>query len=125
LYEAGATKFVKFSRTGVCYIFCNIHSQMSAVVVVVDTPHFVRMEMAGEFQISDLSPGRYQLNVWAERCSPQALKEASRQITVDGPRIALGTIKLRESRDLITVHQNKHGKDYEKPVFSSPIYAQP
>jgi plastocyanin len=125
LYEAGATKSVKFSRAGVCYIFCNIHSQMSAVVVVVDTPHFARMEMAGEFQISELSPGRYQLHVWAERCSPQALKDASRQITVDGPRVALGTIQLRESRDLITVHQNKHGKDYETPVFTSPIYTQP
>jgi hypothetical protein len=44
---------------------------------------------------------------------------------VEGSRTAVGTIQLRESRDLITVHPNKHGKDYEAPVFSSPIYTQP
>jgi plastocyanin len=125
LYEAGATRHVKFNRAGICYIFCNIHSQMSAVVVVVETPYFMRMDMAGEFRLADVPPGRYQFNVWAERCSPETLKAASRQITVDGPRVALGTIQLRESRDLISVHQNKHGKDYETPVFSSPIYTQP
>jgi plastocyanin len=125
LYEAGATKSVPFNKAGVCYIFCNIHSQMSAVVVVVDTPYFVHMEGAGEFRIPELPPGRYQLNVWAERCSPATLRAASRQITVDGPRTAVGAIQLRESRDLITEHQDKHGKDYETPVFSSPIYTQP
>jgi plastocyanin len=125
LYEAGTTKSVPFDKAGVCFIFCNIHSQMSAVVVVVDTPYFVRLNTAGEFRISDLSPGRYQLNVWAERCSPATLKAASRQITVEGPLTTLGTIQLRESRDLVTAHQNKHGKDYETPVFSSPIYIQP
>jgi len=125
LYEAGTTKSVTFDRAGICYIFCNIHSQMSAVVVVVDSPYFVRLNTAGEFRIPELSPGRYQLNVWAERCSPAALKAASRQITVEGPLTTLGTIELRESRDLVTAHQNKHGKDYETPVFSGPIYTQP
>jgi plastocyanin len=125
LYEAGTTKSVPFDKAGVCFIFCNIHSQMSAVVVVVDTPYFMRLNTAGEFRISDLSPGRYQLNVWAERCSPATLKAASRQITVEGPLTTLGTIQLRESRDLVTAHQNKHGKDYETPVFSGPIYIQP
>ena len=125
LYEAGATKGVTFNKAGVCYIFCNIHSQMSAVVVVVDTPYFVRMDTPGEFRIPELPYGRYQLEVWAERCSPEILKAASREINIDGPRATLGTIPLRESRDLITVHQNKHGGDYETPVFSSPIYNQP
>lgn len=125
LYEAGTTSSVTFDQTGVCYIFCNIHSQMSAVVVVVDTPHFAQLNRAGDFRIPDLSPGRYQLNVWAERCAPAALKAASRQITVEGPLTTSGTVQLRESQNLVTAHQNKHGKDYEIPVFSSPIYAQP
>jgi len=125
LYEAGATRSVTFNKAGVCYIFCNIHSQMSAVVVVVDTPYFVKMNTAGEFRIPDLPAGRYQLNVWAERCSPETLKAASRQVTAEGARTALGAIQLRESQDLITAHQNKLGQDYETPIFSSPIYAQP
>jgi plastocyanin len=125
LYEAKKTKSVPFNKPGVCYIFCNIHSQMSSVVIVLDTPYLAQMGMAGEFRIPDVPPGRYQVNVWAERCSPDALKAVSRQITVEAPRTTVGAIQLRESRDIISVHPNKHGKDYETPVFSSPIYTQP
>jgi plastocyanin len=125
LYEAGATKSVRFNTAGVCYIFCNIHSQMSAVVVVVETPYFIRLNAPGEFRISELPFGRYQLNVWAGRCSPETLKAASRQVTVDGARTNIGVITLKESRDLMTGHSNKYGKDYETPVFSSPLYTLP
>ena len=124
LYEANSTKSVRFDKPGVCYIFCNIHSQMSAAVVVVDTPYFVLLNTPGEFQIPQLPAGRYQLNVWAERCSRETLKMASRQITVEGPSASLGTIQLRESRELVDAHSNKYGKDYESPVFTGP-YFQP
>jgi plastocyanin len=125
LYEAGTTRHVQFTRAGVCYIFCNIHSQMSAVVVVVESPYFVKLNAPGEFRIAELPLGQYELNVWAERCSPETLKAASRRVAVNGTQTTVGAIQLRESRDLMTVHPNKHGKDYEAPVFSGPIYAQP
>ena len=125
LYEAGSTKSVAFNRAGVCYIFCNIHSQMNATVVVVDTPHFVVLSTPGEFQIPQVPPGRYQLRVWAERCSPEALSEATQSITVEGSAFTLETIRLRESRDVGSVHTNKYGKSYEAPVFSTPIYTRP
>jgi len=125
LYEAGTTKSVQFNKAGVCYVFCNIHSQMSAVVVVVETPYFVRLNAPGEFRISELPLGRYQLNVWAERCSPETLKAASRRISVDGASTNVAAITLKESRDLMTSHSNKYGKDYETPVFSSPLYSLP
>ena len=125
LYEANSTKSVRFDNSGVSYIFCNIHSQMSATVVVVDTPYFVFLSAPGEFRISQLPVGRYQLNVWAERCSAESLKAVSRQITVEGASTSLETIRLQESRDLATIHTNKYGQPYETPVFSSPIYVQP
>lgn len=125
LYEARSTKSVRFDLPGVCYIFCNIHSQMSAAVVVVDTPYFVQLKSPGEFQIPRVPPGRYQLNVWAERCSPEALKAMSRQVNVERGSASVGTIQLRESRDLLEGHSNKYGKDYDMPVFSGPIYTQP
>ena len=37
LYESGTTQFVKFDKPGISFIFCNIHAQMSAVVVAVNT----------------------------------------------------------------------------------------
>ncbi|HVH86206.1 MAG TPA: hypothetical protein VM912_05740, partial [Terriglobales bacterium] len=40
LYESGASRSVRFDRTGVSYIFCNIHPQMNAIVISLDTPYY-------------------------------------------------------------------------------------
>ena len=123
LYEAGSTRSVRFDRPGVCYIFCNIHSQMSTAVVVVDTPYFVVLNTPGEFEIPGVPSGLYQLNVWAERCSPKTLKDFSRQVTITENSGFIGTIQMPECRE--SVHSNKYGKDYDPQVFSNPTYARP
>ena len=125
LYEAGSTRSVHFDRAGICYIFCNIHPEMSAVVVVVDTPHFAVSNGLGEILIPHVPPGRYQLNLWEEHCTPQTLKELSRQVTVVEPTTDLGGVHLEESKELVMVHLNKYGKPYDPQVFSSPLYVQP
>jgi plastocyanin len=125
LYEAGSTRGVHFDRAGICYIFCNIHPQMSAVVVVVDTPYFAVSDARGEIVIPQVPPGRYQLNAWEEHCSPQALKELSRQVTVGEGDTSLSPIHLQESEEPVTAHLNKYGKQYDPQVFSSPLYVQP
>jgi len=125
LYEAGSTRGVHFDRAGICYIFCNIHPQMSAVVVVVDTPYFAVSDARGEFTIPQVPAGRYQLNAWEEQCSPQTLKELSRQVTVGEGAMSLSTIHLQESEEPVTAHLNKYGKQYDPQVFSSPVYVQP
>src|SRR5690349_4322918 len=51
LYEAGASHSVTFDRVGVCYIFCNVHPEMSGVVVVLDTPYHGKTNPAGEYTI--------------------------------------------------------------------------
>jgi plastocyanin len=125
LYEAGSTRSVLFDRAGICYIFCNIHPQMSAIVVVVDTPYFVVSDARGEIAIPQVPPGRYQLNFWEEHCAPQILKELSRQVTVGEDATSLGSIHLQESNEPVTAHVNKYGKPYDPGVFSSPLYVQP
>ena len=125
LYEAGKTKGVQFNRAGVCYIFCNIHSEMSTVVVVVDTPYFVKLNAPGEYRFTELPAGQYQLNVWAERCAPETLKASSRLVTVGSTPTTIPAIVLPESRDRVVPHANKYGRDYETPVFSSPVYVRP
>jgi plastocyanin len=125
LYEAGSTRGVRFDRAGICYIFCNIHPQMSAVVVVVDTPYFAVSDARGEISIPHVPPGRYHLNFWEEHCSPKTLNELSRQITVSEEATSLGSIRLQESQEPVTAHLNKYGKQYDPEVFSSPLYVQP
>ena len=39
LYEGGSTQFVRFDKPGISFIFCNIHPQMSAVVIALNTPY--------------------------------------------------------------------------------------
>ena len=124
LYEAGSTRSVRFDRPGICYIFCNIHAQMSAVVVVVPTPFYALASGKGDVVIPNVTPGRYQLNLWQERVAPKLLKEASRQVTVGEDGTVLGPIHLQESQEVVMVHPNKYGKDYDPQVFSSPIYVQ-
>lgn len=125
LYEAGSTRSVHFDRAGICYIFCNIHPQMSAIVVVVNTPYFAVSNKLGEVVIPDVPPGRYMLNLWEEHCSAENLKEASHEVTVGTDASSLGTIRLQQSRKLVLVHPNKYGRKYDPEVFSSPIYSQP
>lgn len=125
LYEAGSTRTVRFDRAGTCYIFCNIHPQMSAVVVVVDTPYFAVSNSRGEVSIPNVLPGRYQLSLWEEHCMPATLNKLSRQVMVGEDATPLGSIQLQETNDPVTAHLNKYGKHYDPEVFSSPVYLQP
>lgn len=125
LYEAGSTRSVHFDRAGICYIFCNIHPQMSAIVVVVDTPYFAISNKLGDVAIPNVPPGEYKMGLWDEHCTPEDLKEASRKVTVGNDNSSLGTIRLQRSRELVMVHPNKYGRNYDPQVFSSPIYSQP
>lgn len=125
LYEAGSTRSVHFDRAGICYIFCNIHPQMSAIVVVVNTPYFAVSNKLGDVVIPDVQIGQYKLNVWEEHCTAKNLQEASRGVAIGTDGSFLGTIRLEQSPKLVLVHPNKYGRNYDPEVFSSPIYSQP
>src|SRR5439155_11223431 len=92
LYEAGTTQRVKFDRPGVCYIFCNIHPEMSAVVVVVKTNYYAISDSKGKVAIPGVPPGRYLLELCYERSLPDALKGFPRRITVSDTENSIETI---------------------------------
>ena len=72
---AGTTYTRTFSAPGPVEILCNIHSTMSAYVVVVDTPLYARTRGSGTFTIHGVVPGRYELSVWHESASSIAHKK--------------------------------------------------
>ena len=76
LYEAGATNSVRFDHVGVSYLFCNIHPEMSAVVVAVDTPYYGVTDKSGHLGIANVPDGKYELHVWYEKSVPDALERA-------------------------------------------------
>jgi plastocyanin len=118
LYEAGATRTITFNIPGVSYIFCNIHPEMSAVVIVMKYPYYAISNTSGDVTISAVPPGRYQLNIWHERCLPEALRSLSREVAFAAGSTSLGELRLRESGDLLSNHKNKYGRDYDPTVSS-------
>lgn len=124
LYESGTTRFVQFDKPGISFIFCNIHPQMSAVVIALNTPYYGISDRHGEIAISGVVPGRYQLHVFHPSVSPDALHVAEREITVTPGDTFLATFSLAES-DFELAHKNKYGRDYDRPDPDSPAYARP
>ena len=125
LYEAGTSRTVHFDREGVSYIFCNIHPEMSAVVVVVPSSYFGVVSKSGEFSISGTPPGKYTLHVWSENALPETLAGLVRSVEVSGTTYSVGTLRVRESETAKMQHKNKYGRDYEPPSSSNPVYTQP
>lgn len=115
LYEAGATNSVRFDRVGVSFLFCNIHPQMSAVVVAVDTPYYAKTDRSGHLTISGVPYGRYEMHVWYERSLPEELKALTRAVTVSGATFNLGTLRIPENQNFTPAHKNKYGQDYAPP----------
>jgi plastocyanin len=65
LYSGTPAEPVVFDKPGVVAIGCNIHDQMSAYLVVVDTPHFAKTA-EGRATLSGLPEGRYAVHVWTK-----------------------------------------------------------
>jgi len=64
LYTGKPAFPIQFNTAGVVALGCNIHDQMSAFIVVVDTPYFEKTGGSGRATLSDLAPGRYAVHVW-------------------------------------------------------------
>jgi plastocyanin len=124
LYESGTTRFVQFDKPGVSFIFCNIHAQMSAVVIVLATPYYAISDARGEVSIPHVPPGRYQMQVFHSSVAPDALRALGREITVAPGDSSLGTFTLTVT-DVTLAHKNKYGRDYDRPDPDSPAYARP
>lgn len=120
LYESGSSKPVHFNRPGPSYIFCNIHPEMSAVVLALKTPYYAVTDTKGNFAM-DVPPGEYELEVWYERARPEDLKALSRRITIPEAPTELGRLSLKQAPSLAEGHKNKYGQTYE----STPQYPIP
>lgn len=69
-YPKGASRTVTFPKAGVVPVFCHIHADMSAYIVVLDHTFFVTPDSAGRYALEGVPPGDYQLVAWHERIKP-------------------------------------------------------
>jgi plastocyanin len=115
LYEAGSSRTTRFDRSGVSYIFCNIHPEMGAVVIALRTPYYAISDDKGKISISEVPAGRYRLHVWHEGAPPEVLNQLSREVVVSDGSHSLGSIRLELPRTENVAHKNKYGQDYPNP----------
>lgn len=107
LYKRPQSGSWTFQHPGVVRVYCNIHPQMSAVVVVRDTPFFVKAQADGSFSIEGLPAGRHLVKAWHERGG-----ETVAEVTVPAEGAATALLTLDGSRYKRVQHKNKKNKDY-------------
>ena len=111
LYRAGESRSRTFTAPGVYRVFCNIHPQMSAVVVVAPTAYATVAASDGSY-VLDLPPGRYRVTAMSERAAPVTVEVTSTPGASNAPELTLD-----ESQWAATQHKNKFGKDYPAAAY--------
>jgi len=66
-YPKGDSRSVTFDHAGIVPVFCHLHSNMSAVIMILDNPFFAVPDAAGNYRIENVPPGSYTLVGWHER----------------------------------------------------------
>ena len=78
-WPKGEKRSFTFDKAGVVPLFCNVHPDMGAYIVVSPTPYFAETDDSGNYKIKDVPDGSYTLTVWHE-----GAKSQSKPVTVSG-----------------------------------------
>lgn len=113
LYKRPKSGSKTFDRPGVYTVYCNIHPQMSATVVVLDHPYFTTAAKDGSFRIAGVPAGDYKLLAYNE-CSGEGAP-VTVKVTATGETAA--QLALDASTFKRMAHKNKFGKDYGKEAY--------
>ncbi len=114
LYEAGSSKSVTFPREGVSYIFCNIHPEMSAVVLTLSSPLYATADGTDAFTLRNVPPGEYKLHIWIEGVPQTSLDGLDKTLHLSGHNVDLGTISAPIAQPRGMTHLNKFGDPYDR-----------
>lgn len=110
LYRNGASRAMSFENPGVVKIYCNIHPQMAAVLLVIDGGVWAQAGADGTAVLAGVPAGKATVRAWDE-------KGGDFTAVVDVP--ASGAVPLAISLDgsgwREAGHKNKYGKDYPPP----------
>lgn len=109
LYRKGPGKSVVFDKSGLVKAFCNIHSGMSASILVLDYPYFARTKKNCSFSVSNVPNNTYKVSVWYRYG-----KGASEELKVTKKFVTGLSFDITETKKRKKKHKNKHGKSYKK-----------
>ena len=79
---------MKFDKTGLVRLGCNVHASMASFIFVIDAPAYVPVDGSKEFNFRSLEPGKYKARVWSEHSAQPVesdikLKDGVNVITFD------------------------------------------
>ena len=66
-WPTGETRDHVFDKPGIYTQLCNIHPDMLAYVVVLETPHSAVTDEEGRFEVQGVPPGQYLVWAWHEK----------------------------------------------------------
>jgi len=107
-YKGGAAKSHRFDEPGLVRIYCNIHPQMSAFLLVMENPYFAWAKSDGSFSIPAPPPGTYTVRAWQEQA------QAAVSVTVGDQGQSGVELQLDARRFKVKPHRNKFGRRYKK-----------
>jgi plastocyanin len=107
LYGRGEARSIRLERAGIIRVYCNVHAQMSALLVVRDGPYFTQPSGDGSFLLAAVPPGHYILHAWHERAP-----ELTRPLDVPAGGLSGVAIELDARGYRFKPHLNKHGQPY-------------
>ncbi len=109
-YKQGESKRKGFPRPGVVDVYCNIHPEMAATILVLPNRRFARVDGAGHYQIDGIPSGTWQVFAYVRLAS----KPVSASVTISDQAPAQQDLSL--VRGPARSHVNKYGESYRDPV---------
>lgn len=108
LYKRPKSGSWVFQNPGIVRVYCNIHPQMNAVVMVRDNPFFTKAGTDGSFRLEGVPAGKHVLKAWHERGG-----ESSTEVIVPaGEGQVSAELQLDASKFKKAPHKRKDGTDY-------------
>ena len=104
----GESRTVSFDRTGVVDLYCDIHEEMAATILVLPNQAFAVTGADGKFVLRAVPPGHYSLFAWSRHSDPVRV-EVEIKSGENGPF----ALELRETK-LDSKHLGKYGQAYRK-----------
>ncbi len=117
LYRKGAFRDVVMKNPGLVRVYCNIHPDMAASVVVVDGNAFSVAQADGSYRIEGISPGRHEVHIWSDLAGEQVVTLSFEEGSATDWSPELDATKYRRVE-----HTNKHGKAYPKAKNDADRY---
>lgn len=85
-YNKGETRTVAFPKPGIVEVYCHLHPNMEATILVTPNRWYARSDSFGQYKIPDVPPGRYVVVAWHKSAGflrKSVFVEAGRDSVVD------------------------------------------